>query len=91
MSCCTLLYCVSLHFERSSDLLFRSWVGYLNVKIKGFLERQSRHRLLVLLYAGMGFGIDQETSGVDLFFISLFEIDQLFSEMSQFNERCAVK
>ena len=38
-----------LHFERSSDLLFRSWVGCLNARMEGFPERQSKHRLLVLM------------------------------------------
>ena len=45
-----------LHFERSSNLFLSSWV-------ETFSERQSRHRLLVLLYDGLGFKMNQETYG----------------------------
>ena len=44
--------------------MFSSCVGCLNVTMESFSERQSRHRLLVLVYDGMGFEMDQETSGV---------------------------
>ena len=47
------------------DLLFRSWVGCLNVRVESFYERQSKHRLLVLLQAGIGFEMNQDTSGAD--------------------------
>ena len=44
--------------------MFSSCVGWLNVTMESFSERQCRHRLLVLLWDGMGFEMDQETSGV---------------------------
>ena len=38
-----------LHFDRSSDRLFRSCVWSLNVIMESFSVWQSRHRLLMLL------------------------------------------